>query len=396
MPSNGDCPQSEARFLEKDKGSESDPVTKRTPARILLVTFDPPSNIGGIEGRVEGYVKELSKRGGRTEILALAPEYKSGISAFWGARLYELSSRPTQALRSLLATERILGNRKLDSVFLISGAITLYGNLLLAESRLMRRKTAVLFYGRDILQARRSLLGRIMMHASTILSNIVFTNSRFTASLLPSLSGRKQRVLYPSVDPRLGVAGLSGQKTGHRVLFVGRLVRRKGVDDLIDAFRSISEDFPDWHLEIVGDGPERKRLERLVADLGLGERVEFFGSLRGRALYDRYELCDVVAMPSKRLRDDVEGFGTVFLEAGIFGKPSVGTFSGGIPESIVNGETGILVREGDARQLGTALGSLLSDPELRLRMGRNARERVLRDFTWQRSAERLEEGLSTQ
>jgi phosphatidylinositol alpha-1,6-mannosyltransferase len=313
-----------------------------------------------------------------------------------GTRLYELSSRPAQALCSLLATERILVNRKLDSVFLISGAITLYGNALLAESRLMRRKTAILFYGKDLLHAKRDLLGRMMVLISIVLSNTIFTNSRFTASLLPPFAGRKQRVLYPSVDPTLGSAGLSDQRTGHRVLFVGRLVRRKGADDLIDAFWLISEDFPDWRLEIVGDGPERKRLERLVADLGLRERVEFFGSLRGRALCDRYGLCDVVAMPSKRLRDDVEGFGTVFLEAGIFGKPSVGTFSGGIPESIVNGKTGILVREGDARQLGTALESLLRDPELRLRMGRKARERVLRDFTWQQSAERLEEGLSTQ
>ena len=381
--------------MGRDRGSESDPVAKTTPARILLVTFDPPSNIGGIEGRVEGYVKELSRRGGRAEVLALAPEYKSGISMFWGARLYELSSRPAQVLRSLLATERILVNRKLDSVFLISGAITLYGNALLAESRLMRRKTAVLFYGKDILQARRGLLGRMMMLASIVLSNTVFTNSRFTASLLPPFAGRKQRVLYPSVDPRLGSAGLSGQRAGHRILFVGRLVKRKGADDLIDAFQLVSKDFPDWRLEIVGDGPERRRLERLVADLGLGGRVEFFGSLRGRALYDRYGLCDVVAMPSKRLRDDVEGFGTVFLEAGIFGKPSVGTFSGGIPESIVDGETGMLVREGDARQLGRALESLLSDPELRSKMGRKARERVLRDFTWQQSAARLEEGLSS-
>ena len=380
--------------MENDKRSESHPVAKRTPVRVLLVTFDPPGNIGGIEGRVEGYVKELSKRGGRAEVLALAPDYRSGISTFWGARLYELSSSPARALCSLLATERILVNRKLDSVFLISGAITLYGNALLAESRLMRRRTAVLFYGRDILQARQHLLGRIMMRASVVLSNIVFTNSRFTASLLPSFAGRKQRVLYPSVDPRLGSAGLSDLRTGHRILFVGRLVRRKGADDLIDAFQSISGDFPDWHLEIVGDGPERKRLERLVADLGLGERVEFFGSLRGRALYDRYGLCDVVVMPSKRLRDDVEGFGTVFLEAGIFGKPSVGTFSGGIPESIVDGETGILVREGDAGQFGAALERLLRDPELRSRMGRKARERVLKDFTWQRSADRLEESLS--
>src|SRR5208337_236626 len=138
--------------MRRDRGLESDPVAKTTPGRVLLVTFDPPSNIGGIEGRVEGYVKELSRRGGRAEVLALAPEYKAGITTFWGARLYELSSRPAQVLRSLLATERILVDRKLDSVFLISGAITLYGNALLAESRLMRRKAAVLFYGKDILQ----------------------------------------------------------------------------------------------------------------------------------------------------------------------------------------------------------------------------------------------------
>lgn len=369
-------------------------LAKTTPVRVLLVTFDSPGNVGGIEGRVEGYVKELSRRGGRAEVLALAPEYKSGVTTFWGARLYELSSRPAQALRSLLATERILLNRNLDSVFLISGAITLYGNALLAESRLMHRKTAVLFYGKDILQARRGLLGRMMILISTILSNTVFINSKFTASLLPPFAGKKQMVLYPSVDPGLGSADLPGQRVGHRILFVGRLVRRKGADDLIDAFRLVSENFPDWRLEIVGDGPERRRLEQLVADLGLGKRVEFFGSLRGRALHDRYGLCDVVAMPSKRLSDDVEGFGTVFLEAGVFGKPSVGTFSGGIPESIVNGETGILVPEGDAGQLRRALESLLGDSELRLRMGRRARERVLRNFTWQQSAERLEEGLS--
>jgi phosphatidylinositol alpha-1,6-mannosyltransferase len=378
-----------------DREPEGILVAKTSPAHVLLVTFDPPGNVGGIEGRVEGYVKELSKRGGRAEVLALAPDYKSGVTTFWGARLYELSSMPSQALRSLLATERILLSRNLDSVFLISGAITLYGNALLAASRLMHRRTAVLFYGKDVLQSRRGPLGRIMTLASIVLSSTVFTNSRFTASLLPSIARRKQKVLYPSVDPRLGSEGPLGQRAGHSVLFVGRLVKRKGADDLIDAFRLISGDFPGWRLEIVGDGPEKERLEQLVADLGLGGRVEFFGSLRGRALHDRYGFCEVVAMPSKRLMDDVEGFGTVFLEAGIFGKPSLGTFSGGIPESIVNGETGILVREGDAGQLAKALESLLSDPELRTRMGQKARERVLRNFTWQQSAELLEEGLSS-
>jgi len=373
--------------------SRDGPV-ERSELRVLLVTFDPPENIGGIEGRVEGYVKELSKRGVKVEIVSLAPGYKTRIGVSSGARAYEMSSSSVKAVGSLLATERILTREKLSSVFLLSGALTLYGNILLAECRFMRRRTAILFYGKDILQIRRSFLGRMLILSSILLSRTVFANSRFTASLLPPIAHRKLRLLYPSVNPELGLMGAPDNLSAKHILFVGRLVKRKGADDLIDAFASISKEFPDWRLEIIGDGPERKDLERLVADLNLGGRVDFLGALRGRALYERYRVCDVVAMPSKRLADDVEGFGTVFLEAGIFGKPSLGTFSGGIPESIVNNETGLLVPEGDTGKLTKAMERLLAAPQLRREMGRKARDRVLSGFTWRHSAERLLKALS--
>jgi phosphatidylinositol alpha-1,6-mannosyltransferase len=159
--------------------------------------------------------------------------------------------------------------------------------------------------------------------------------------------------------------------------------------DLLDAFRLVLNDFPDAQLEIVGDGPEKGQLERLVADLGLVGSVIFFGSLRGDPLSERYRNCDVFAMPSRTLKDDVEGFGTVFLEAGLFGKPSIGTFSGGIPEAVIDGETGILVSEGDVRGLAQALRRLMSDEALRSELGSNARDRVLARFTVQKAAEQL-------
>jgi phosphatidylinositol alpha-1,6-mannosyltransferase len=253
----------------------------------------------------------------------------------------------------------------------------------------------MLLYGKDILQARRSLLRLLLLVASTILANRVLTNSRFTASLVPFVDLQKTRVLYPSVDPTIATPDLlSSSQPERRVLFVGRLVKRKGLKDLVDAFRILSEEIPDATLEVVGDGPERSQLERLVADLDLGGKISFNGTMKGEALYQRYSSCYVFAMPSITLNDDVEGFGTVFLEAGLFGKPSVGTFSGGIPEAVDDNRTGLLVPEGHVTEIALALRRLFADTNLAQSFGRNARERVLKQFTWAESTKQLIRSLA--
>jgi len=358
--------------------------------RLLIVTFDPPQNIGGVEGRVQGYVTELNRRGEFVEVEAFAPGYRFTEETFYGSALHKCPSGSGALLRSFRYTAGLLGEDSIDSVFLLSGGITLFGNILLLYCRARRKRTAMLLYGKDILQARKSLLGKALLHTSQILTNRIATNSRFTASLLSGYSQRKIALLYPSINPELQRA--AGEKASHssRILFVGRLVKRKGVDDLINAFNILSGDLPAARLEIVGDGPERINLERMVVELGLGEKVSFSGSLRGEALYSRYLGCDVFVMPPRTMKDDVEGFGTVFLEAGLAGKPSVGTRSGGVPEAILDGETGILVEEGDAQELASALKRILSDSDLGLRLGMRARARVLSEFTWERSADRIE------
>ena len=99
-------------------------------------------------------------------------------------------------------------------------------------------------------------------------------------------------------------------------------------------------------------------------------------------------------MAPRTLKDDVEGFGTVFLEAGLAGKPSVGTRSGGIPEAVIDHVTGILVEEGNINELAAAISAILGDRDLGKKLGENARSRVLAEFTWERSAERLIDILS--
>jgi glycosyltransferase involved in cell wall biosynthesis len=357
--------------------------------RLLIVTFDPPQNIGGVEGRARGYVQELMKSGDFVEIEAFAPGYKFTRESFHGALLHKCPSDAKALLPSLRYTFDLVAERSFDSVFLLSGGITLLGNALLLYCRITRKRTAILLYGKDILQARKNRMGTFLLFAAQLLTDRIATNSRYTASLLPVYFQSKTALLYPSVDPELNPSEVALVDGGQTVLFVGRLVERKGVDDLINAFRLVLKDFPLARLEIVGDGPERTKLERLVADLGLEEKITFFGGLRGDALHDRYRLCNVFVMPSKTMKDDVEGFGTVFLEAGLAGKPSVGTRSGGIPEAILDGETGILVEEGDVQELASAIKRILADANLGLRLGVGARTRVLSEFTWEKSADCL-------
>ena len=214
---------------------------------------------------------------------------------------------------------------------------------------------------------------------------------------MPKKYSNKIQILYPAVDPSIADGFVSvgtaneapHDQVSSVVLFVGRLVARKGVDDLLQAVNTLQNSKFNLKLEIVGDGPELENLKSLVNSMGLSKIAKFYGSLAGKALYERYASCDVFVMPSKTTRVDVEGFGTVFLEAGAFGKPCIGTKSGGIPEAIRDSETGLLVPEGDVKALAEAISKLLSDPLLARKLGSNARQLVLREFTWKSSTQKL-------
>lgn len=360
--------------------------------RILIATFDPPENVGGVEGRAAAYARGLAKRHHFVELIALAPQYDYSQTKFEGAVLHKYPSSSRRAFRSFRSAVGEMSSNSIDSVFLLSGALTLFGLLTLLFARMTGRRSLIFLYGKDILGAKGNRLESILLILASRLSLRVAVNSKFTLGLLPSFLVKKTGVLYPGVDPAVA-SGVSGdariRSDAKTILFVGRLVDRKGADDLIRAFSDLNGKAGEARLEIVGDGPEMGRLQELARELGVSDRTRFFGTLRGRTLYERFANAYVFAMPSKTAKGDVEGFGTVFLEAGLFGKPSVGTRSGGIPEAIRDGETGILVPEHDPKTLSDALGVLLADEKMTLRLGKNAREMVSTKFTWDASTAAL-------
>ena len=151
------------------------------------------------------------------------------------------------------------------------------------------------------------------------------------------------------------------------------------MDHLIAALPELLRDVPDLHLVAIGGGSDLPRLEQLARQSGAAERIHFLPFLDPEKLDAAYGCCDVFALPSRG-----EGFGLVFLEAMSHCKPVVGGAHGGTPDIIEDGVSGYLVQYGEVPELANRLRRLLTDEPSRHRMGTAARERVVRDFTFER------------
>jgi len=136
---------------------------------------------------------------------------------------------------------------------------------------------------------------------------------------------------------------------------------------------------------LVGDGDDRPRLEQLARESGVADHIHFLFGLSQEQLFACYAHCDVFALPSR-----AEGFGLVFLEAMANSKPVIGGAHGGTPDVIEDGISGLLVPHGDLAMVSTALVSLLADPARAGEMGARGRDRVQKNYTF----ERFQSGLS--
>ena len=206
--------------------------------------------------------------------------------------------------------------------------------------------------------------------------------SEFIASRLLELGAPSDRVLVRPIGIDLSASRgpLPDFSDRSGVAFVGRLVAKKGVDHLIEAYARLPRELrAGAPLRIAGDGPERARLEALAAERGVEAR--FLGHVPPHRVRELFRESVVLAAPSRTAPNgDAEGFGMVFLEAAALGTPSVGYAHGGVPEALKDGYSGLLAPEGDVAGLAANLERLLSDRVLAERLGQQGRERTLGEF----------------
>ena len=181
--------------------------------------------------------------------------------------------------------------------------------------------------------------------------------------------------------PRPGEQAVVAPYHVPRIISVGRLVAFKGFDHLIDACAELARRGFDFTCDIIGDGPLRSSLQAKIESFNLSSRINLLGSLSQRAVLEKIQAADIFALASVT---DAQGasdvFPTVILEAMASARPVVSTRLAGIPELVVDGETGVLVSPGDIAALTEALQHLLCDGELRLRYGRAGRQRIEQHF----------------
>jgi phosphatidylinositol alpha-1,6-mannosyltransferase len=176
--------------------------------------------------------------------------------------------------------------------------------------------------------------------------------------------------------------GLTERKV---IVSVGRLVHRKGQDVLIDAMPAIIKEVPEAHILMIGEGPYRSYLENRVKTLGLQEHVTFIGRIQYVDLPKHICVGDLFVMPSRsRLAGlEVEGLGIVYLEASACGLPVIAGNSGGAPDAVLQGETGLVVDGTSTAEVATAVIELLQDADRSKAMGIRGRQWIIQDWRWE-------------
>lgn len=206
-------------------------------------------------------------------------------------------------------------------------------------------------------------------------------NTNFTKQRLVELGCEEKKIVVLPVGLKMESfrlrARLIGTKERVRILTVGRLVEKKGHEYAIKAIGKIAARHGDVLYTIVGDGPLMGRLKRLVAELKLQGNVEFLGALEDDQLSNVYEQAHIFVLPSVTASDgDREGQALVLQEAQAKGLPVVSTLHDGIPEGVLDGESGLLVPEKSVDALAAAMQYLIDHPALWPVMGKNGRKFV--------------------
>ncbi len=234
-------------------------------------------------------------------------------------------------------------------------------------------------HGGDVLAtAQRSAhahrtVARAFAHARLVLANSAGTEARCRA-----LGAQETTVVHLGTDVPADHAPHPAGDPRPTLVSVGHLVARKRHADVIEALALLAAAHPDLRYVVVGDGPERARLEALAAQRGVGERVDFTGQLPPQAARERAAQADLFVLPSVD-----EAFGVAYVEAMAAGVPAIGCEDEDGPAEIAAEGPGLLqVPRRDPRALAGAIAGLLADDAARTALGRQARATVEQAFTW--------------
>jgi len=377
----------------------------RTP-RFLVLSPDP-AGTGGIQRVTRTLIKSLADCYGPDRV---------GLLPLWDSRgAQRLSCRVLRRARPAPRTKRVAPIARFAYMIATMRSTWRWRHRLIIVcchahmapvawlcSKLVGSPFIVWCHGREAWGSLRMSVRFALRHA-----DVVFAGSHFTARAVEegaSLECESVPVIPYCVGLELDDEEReipTSAPSGPIALSVARLEKNeqyKGVDTLIHAWPKVSRRLPEAELVVVGDGPDRPRLERIASALGVSDRVSFLGRVSDEALRRAYATAGVFVLPGRcRLRPDPEGegFGLVFAEAGLQNLAAIAGDAGGATEVVADGETGLLVDPDDPEQVADATVRVLNDKSFARRLGQAGRARVLDEFSYERFRDSIENMINS-
>ena len=246
---------------------------------------------------------------------------------------------------------------------------------------------------KEVLKKNRDLYRSMLSDAST--KHIVVSKTMIPKLL--ELGAKEETVFYSPLPPDEIFADCTPDFAANHLLAVGRFVEKKAPQNLVLAMKKVVEKFPDAVLTIVGEGPLLNQCQEMVKEFSLEQNVHFAGVKNLEEIKTLMNASSVFVQHSVTAPSgDSEGTPVVILEASFAGLPVVSTLHSGIPDVILNGETGFLVKENDVQDFAEKIITLLSDKALAKSMGENGRSFVRDNFSLEKHLETLKNIINSQ
>jgi phosphatidylinositol alpha-1,6-mannosyltransferase len=367
---------------------------------ILFVTNDFGPRAGGIESFIMGLIEHLdhSSITVYTSSQGDTREYDASWKADFGVQVIRDRAKillPTPRVSN--AITRVI--KELEIEVVVFGAAAPLAFMSSAFRKVGANKVIALTHGHEVWWSKVfpfTLIMRRIGSTTDVLTYLgEFTRKAISRSLTTRAASAMVRIApgietehFSPVDSTQLKAslGLSGKRV---IVSVGRLVHRKGQDKLIESMAAIVQEIPNVHLLLVGEGPYRTHLLKLVQKYHLEEYVTFIGRIHYAQLPSYICVGDIFVMPSRsRFAGlEVEGLGIVYLEASACGLPVIAGASGGAPDAVINGVTGVVVDGLDCAAIAVAAIEMLNNPAESKKMGLAGRRWIEEKWRWQIWAE---------
>lgn len=373
--------------------------------KTIMITPDFPPSVGGIQT----YLSNLYYRSPKVDVIApkLEQEQNTVYDKAYPARIYRIKhiNAPYKSQTDffikagLKCLIRILKGRynliHCGHVFPI-GLVGYYAK------RIFGIPYVIYTYAMEVVQLNqqpeivRKAYRRVLDRSDQIVTISNFTRNKL---IQMGIDEEKITIIPPGVDTERFVPSNKSEEISYRyglndkfvLLTVARLIERKGHDKVIEALASLKNEGLNIVYLIVGSGPYINRLKHLVEEFSLEDVVKFAGYASDEALPNYYNVADTFIMVSREIpsQGDVEGFGIVYLEANSCGKTVIAGNTGGVQDSVVDGETGILVDSLDTLEIQNAILKCYHDSDFRVKTGKQGRQRVLEKFSWDAQAKKV-------